>query len=76
MPRPEKIETVDDIRLWITDHDARIDVWWHDQHEWNKSTEYKMHSLVERLTAVEKRVMWLSGAAAAVGSIIGALLVK
>lgn len=65
--RPEKIETLEDVRLWIADHDGRIDQLWQQQHRINDRTE-------SRVSALERRVIFWAGAAAAAGSILGPLL--
>ncbi len=74
------IETVNDMKLWIAAHDARIDAYWEAQHRWNDKMELKLHALGLRLGAVEKRVMWIAGACAGagagVGSVLGVLLSK
>lgn len=74
MTRPNRIESIEDIKIWIADHDGRIDAWWVQQHSWNKSMEGNTRSCETRLTALEKKVMYFSGASAAFGSVIGALI--
>jgi hypothetical protein len=66
-----KIETLDDAVRWIIEHDARIDVYWGNQHAWNKRVDEKIGLLGSRLTALEKRVVWLTAAAAAIGGALG-----
>ena len=72
--RPTRVQSLEDVIVWVIDHDSRIDVWWEQQHVWNARMEQKMDRISLRLTALEKRVMWLSGAAAAIGALIGNLL--
>lgn len=74
MPRPERIESIEDIKIWIADHDGRIDAWWEQQHGWNRVMEADSRNRDTRLTALEKKVMYFSGASAAFGSVIGALI--
>ena len=76
MARPTRIETIDDIKTWIADHDGRIDAYWEAQFKLNDKIEGKFGSLYNRLEALEKRVMWFAGVAAGVGSVIGGLLTR
>ena len=66
------------ILFWIAEHDGRIDAWWGQQHRWNHEFEKRVRQdmtvLSDRVSAVEKRVVFASGVAAAVGAIFGALL--
>ncbi len=70
MPR---LETLDDVKMWIAEHDGRITAWWDQQHKWNGNMDLKCEAMNKRLTAVEKRVIFFSGFAAAVGALIGNL---
>lgn len=74
MPRPENINTIEDIKIWIADHDGRIDAYWDEQHRWNSKMEDVIESIGLRLTSVEKKIMWFAGASAAVGSVVGAFV--
>ena len=76
MARPERIETLEDVKIWIADHNGRIDAFWAHQHAWNEGVKKQLVSGERRLTALEKKVMYFSGAAAALGSVVGALLAK
>ncbi len=73
-PRPTKIETLEDVKIWIADHDGRIDQLWSDQHRWNEKAEHKIGQLDNRVNSLERRVMWFSGAAAAIGAFAGVFL--
>jgi hypothetical protein len=76
--RPTRIETLDDVRQWIADNDGRMDAYWEAQRSFNKRIEGEVKArdaLIElRLTAVERRVIYLSGLAAGVGGLIGTLV--
>lgn len=61
---PDRIETLADAIRWIIDHDARIKVFWKNQHKLNDRVEKRMKSL-------ENRVLLWTGAAAAIGSMLG-----
>ena len=71
MPRPEKVSNLEDVIHWIQDHDGRIDAYWEQQHKWNARIETQMGEVYTRLTAIEKRVVFFAGAAAAAGALIG-----
>ena len=73
MTNRPRIENLEDVKLWISAHDGRIDAWWSTQHKWNDKIEAAISGLVSRMTALEKRVMLISGASAAFGSILGAI---
>lgn len=74
MARPEKIIDLDDVKTWITDHDARIDVYWENQHERNKNMDNLLTRLGDRMSSVEKKVMWFAGVASLLGAILGGLV--
>jgi len=87
MARPTKLDTIDDIKMWIADHDGRIDAYWEAQFKLNDKTEGKFVTFGDntegkfaayglRLAAVERRVMWFAGVAAGIGSVVGGLLTK
>lgn len=76
MTRPDRIESIEDIILWITDHDARIDVFWKNQHNWNKGVDLRFEGSEKRVTILEKKVIFVAGIAAAIGSGLGAFLIQ
>ena len=53
-------------------HDGKIYAWWEAQREWNKEMDAKVYAFGVRLTALEKKVILMSGVAAGAGSGIGA----
>ena len=59
---------------WMAEHDGRINAWWTQQREWNLKMEQKVDKHSLRLGALERKVLFISGAAAAIGSIVGALV--
>lgn len=74
MPIHIKLKTVEDVIQWVSEHDGRIDAYWEAQHKRNDKVDERFIINEGRLTSVEKRVVWFSGFAAAVGSVIGALI--
>lgn len=76
MVRPTKVEKIEDILAWIQDHDGRIDAWWEAQHRTNERMESRLDGLSRRMTAVEKKIMWITGAAAAIGSFAAPIVTK
>lgn len=76
MVRPQKIEDFDDLKTWIADHEARSDTRWEVQFDHNARIERDLLALGTRITALEKRVMWVAGIFAGAGSTIGTLFVQ
>jgi len=78
-PTPEDLEKgldgleqeVTRLKLWVAEHDGRIEAWWANQHAWNEKIEERLCDLALRLSAVEKRMMWWAGAAAGAGGWMG-----
>jgi hypothetical protein len=66
-----RIETIEDVRTWIAEHDGRNNAYWRQQHEWNGIADKKFSETDKRITAVEKRVIFWAGAAATLGALIG-----
>ena len=69
-----KVETIDDVKAWIAEHDGRIDAWWYSQHKLNEKMEDRMDCYSRRLHIVEKRMMFWAGAAGAIGAFLGGLI--
>ena len=76
MARPERVDTLDDVKVWIADHDGYITAWWQQQREWNDRVDRKISSVNTRLTSVEKRIIYVAGAASAFGSGLGYLILR
>lgn len=70
---PESREHPETVR-WQAEHDGRINAWWEAQRAWNMKVDTKLHTLSVKLTALEKKIIFVSGAAAAIGSVLGALI--
>jgi putative NADH-flavin reductase len=66
-----RIEDLEDVKTWIASHDARINAWWESQHELNTKVEGCMKDLETKVSALEKKVMWIAGAASALGAVVG-----
>ncbi len=52
---------------WAAEHDGRINAWWVAQHEFNPKLE-------SRVSALEKRVILVTGFGAGAGAVAGTLL--
>ena len=69
--------TLDEVVLWIAEHDGRIEAWWEAQRSLNERNEEWKHRTTQWMAAMEKRMMFFAGAAsfvaAALGSYIGSL---
>ena len=76
MASPKRIESLNDVKMWIAANDARIDAFWDQQHKWNDTADKKFYNFRLRLEAVEKRVVWIAGIASGLGSTMGFLLSK
>ena len=66
--RPERLEDLDDVKMWIADHDGRNDAYWTAQHVWNSTKDKEISALGNRVSAIEKRVMWVAGIFSALGA--------
>jgi len=66
----------EDIKAWIYEHDARIDAWWVEQRNLNTDITKELAAMGARLSTLERKVIFWSGGAAVVGSLIGAFLFK
>jgi hypothetical protein len=64
-------ERIEGGETWRAEHDGRINAYWEQQFRLNAKLEAMMTSFDKRLTAVERRVFWVSGFAAGIGSLIG-----
>jgi hypothetical protein len=69
----EKLDSLDDVKHSVIGHHAADKIRWENQKAWNQVFELKVDHLDQRLTSMEKRVMWFSGAAAAIGALLGTL---
>ena len=65
---------VDQSRLWISAHEARCTERWASQEKHNVEIAKSLRDVFRRLTDLDKRVMWISGAAAAAGGGLGAII--
>ena len=76
MPRPEDIESVEDIKLWIADHAARCDERTKQQGKLNGQLEDQLCMHDKRITSAEKKMWIVAGFAAALGSTVGPAIIK
>ncbi len=67
-------DAVHECTTWRAAHDGRIDELWRQQHEWNAATDRRLADGSARMGALERRLMYLWGASATVGVLLGALL--
>lgn len=74
MAKELKIESIEDAARYIYSHEAKIDAWWEEQHKLNVLGRVRFEALEHRVSSVEKRVIWASGAAAGAGAVLGSLL--
>lgn len=65
--RNDDLQTLEDIRLWIADHDAKINLLWKQQHDFNERLD-------SRVSVIEKKIVWLTTLAAAGGGVGGQFL--
>lgn len=72
MAKVERVKTLEDVKVWVADHDATSAAWWQSQREWNERVDKKIADLNVRLTAAERRLIYVAGAASAVGGSLGA----
>ncbi len=68
MPR---LESLEDVKLWIAEHAGQSKALWRAQHELNDKMDTWTMRIELRITALERRVMWITGMAAAVGAVLG-----
>jgi len=74
MDKLTSVSSLEDIKVWIAEHDGRTNAYWEAQHKWDSEMASCMKELKDRLTAVEKKVFFISGMASAIGAIAGTLL--
>lgn len=70
----ERPETLDDVRLWIAEHDGRINAWWRTQKDWNARTDDRLADCARRITVVERRIIYFAGFSAGIGALLGGVL--
>ena len=63
----EKLEDLSDVIHWIIEHDARIDVFWDNQHKLNDRNSERFGEIFVRLSSIEKKLYLITG----LGSLIG-----
>ena len=61
------------VKAWIYDHDARNQAYWQAQAAANIRYETRLDALSVRLTALERRVVWIAAGASATGGAVGQL---
>lgn len=74
MSERARIETLDDLAQWAAYSEARTEAYWLAQHRWNEKQEQLNHETNQRLTTLEKRVVWAAGFASAIGAVGGVLI--
>lgn len=65
---------INKLDLWVAAHDARINAYWEAQHSWNIKTDDCATQTLVRISAIERKIMWWAGFAAAAGSVVGSLI--
>ena len=66
-----RLDSLDDVKLWIARHDGRIDAWWEAQHQWNKDKTKLINDLNIRIGQLERRIIWVAGLMSGIGTMIG-----
>ena len=66
--RLDKIDNLEDVRQWIYGHDARSEERGEYQGKANESIDQKLASINIRLSALERRVIWISAVFSAGGA--------
>lgn len=73
-----QVDPVDELRksnekIWarINSHDGRTDAWWDAQHKLNDKVESAQMVTNQRLTSIEKKIMFVAGFAAMFGAVVG-----
>jgi hypothetical protein len=74
MPRHRDINSLEDVKVWIAEHDGRIDAWWDAQHQWNTSHHESHGAIHSRLASIERRIIYVSGIFAGAGGLLGSLV--
>jgi len=64
----------DDLREWLAKHCGKVDAYWKMQLDWNKNMLHWKDRVDIKISSLEKKVMWLTGFAAAIGAILGNLI--
>ena len=66
MNRPvETIKSLEDVKLWIAAEDAKNKERWTSIFQHRDETNEAIDNLGDRMTTIEKKVVWVSGGAAA-----------
>jgi hypothetical protein len=73
---PDRIETVEDARLWAVKHQTEVDGLWTSQHRHNARNHQDHEKILTRLSAIEKRLIYAAGFIAAVVGLATFLGVK
>lgn len=60
----------------LVTHKAVSKVKWEHQEAANKNMDNQITDVTKRLTALERKVIWMTGFAAAIGSGVGSILIK
>lgn len=82
-----RIESLDDVRAWIAEHDGRINAWWESQHQWNAREESRrlaregelsdrIDRISDRVHSLERRVVYVAGVMSALGALGGNLILS
>ncbi len=67
---PDLEERITACEHWAAAHDGRINAYWEGQFKWNKEMKIEMRAMGSRVTALERRVVYFAGAAAALGAFL------
>ncbi len=65
-----------DLQAYKNSHEGQIQAWWSAQHEWNAKIEVRNRTADTAISEIQKKLMWITGASAVVGSGLGGLITR
>lgn len=68
------LRTAEDVKAWCIRHAAQSGELWIQQKEWNHNVEKLCREISSKINTIDRRVMWMSGAAAGIGAVLGTVV--
>ena len=65
-----RVNTLDDVRVWIANHGGEIDEKWKTQEELNRAVNEAFNKLFEKVDALSMKIAYATGAAMLLGAIV------